>query len=181
MTSGNQGSTKQDAPHAPVKLLWFRELVTIGWPAPPPRDALEADLPHRPGDPLPVHALLANARQTVEAARNVKDDRVLAGLPFSHLFGLTVSAIVPLLVGAGRLGVPLPGVEIGIRHPESGAELPVGTDGGICVRGEMPGVHEARVSAIPEPRERHRHRGLGVGQAQGRAVVVQGATPTMRL
>jgi len=44
--------------------------------------------------------LLANARQTVEAAANVKDDHVLAVLPFAHLFGLTVSCMAPLLVGA---------------------------------------------------------------------------------
>jgi long-chain acyl-CoA synthetase len=48
-----------------------------------------------------THAnLLANARSTVEAARNVADDHVLALLPFSHLFGLTVTASAPLLAGA---------------------------------------------------------------------------------
>lgn len=44
--------------------------------------------------------LLANARQTVEAAASVKDDHVLAVLPFAHLFGLTVSCMAPLLAGA---------------------------------------------------------------------------------
>lgn len=44
--------------------------------------------------------LLANARQTVEAAANTKDDHVLAVLPFAHLFGLTVSCMAPLLAGA---------------------------------------------------------------------------------
>lgn len=44
--------------------------------------------------------LLANARQTVEAAANTSADHVLAVLPFSHLFGLTVSLIAPLLAGA---------------------------------------------------------------------------------
>ena len=43
--------------------------------------------------------LLANARQTVIAAENTKDDNCLAVLPFSHLFGLTVTAMAPLLVG----------------------------------------------------------------------------------
>jgi long-chain acyl-CoA synthetase len=44
--------------------------------------------------------LLANARQTVEAAANVREDHVLAVLPFSHLFGLVSSGIAPLLAGA---------------------------------------------------------------------------------
>lgn len=50
-----------------------------------------------------THAnLLANARSTVEATQNVADDHVLALLPFSHLFGLTVTASSPLLAG-GRV------------------------------------------------------------------------------
>jgi long-chain acyl-CoA synthetase len=44
--------------------------------------------------------LLANAMQAVEAAGNTSDDHVLAVLPFSHLFGLTVSLVAPLLAGA---------------------------------------------------------------------------------
>lgn len=43
--------------------------------------------------------LLANARATVIAAGNTSDDRVLALLPFAHLFGLTVTASAPLLAG----------------------------------------------------------------------------------
>jgi len=46
--------------------------------------------------------LLANAHSTVEAAQNVAEDHVLALLPFSHLFGLTVTASSPLLAG-GRV------------------------------------------------------------------------------
>ena len=44
--------------------------------------------------------LIANARQTVEAAGITADDHSLALLPLSHLFGLTVSAMAPLLAGA---------------------------------------------------------------------------------
>src|SRR5690606_12371790 len=44
--------------------------------------------------------LLANARQTVEAAANVREDHLLAALPFSHLFGLVSSGLAPLLAGA---------------------------------------------------------------------------------
>ena len=48
-----------------------------------------------------THAnLLANARSTVSAVGNTADDHVLALLPFSHLFGLTVTASAPLLAGA---------------------------------------------------------------------------------
>jgi long-chain acyl-CoA synthetase len=46
--------------------------------------------------------LIANARSTVEAAGNTADDHVLALLPFAHLFGLTVTAMAPLLAG-GRV------------------------------------------------------------------------------
>jgi long-chain acyl-CoA synthetase len=44
--------------------------------------------------------LIANARATVQAAANEPSDHVLALLPFSHLFGLTVSLIAPLMAGA---------------------------------------------------------------------------------
>ena len=44
--------------------------------------------------------LLANGRSTIRAAANTADDHVLALLPFSHLFGLTVTATAPLLAGA---------------------------------------------------------------------------------
>jgi long-chain acyl-CoA synthetase len=44
--------------------------------------------------------LLANARSTIEAMRNSSDDRVLALLPFAHLFGLTVTGSAPLIAGA---------------------------------------------------------------------------------
>lgn len=44
--------------------------------------------------------LLANARSTRRAAAQTADDSVLAVLPLSHLFGLTVAASAPLLTGA---------------------------------------------------------------------------------
>ena len=60
--------------------------------------ALGAVLTHR--------NLIANARQTVQAAENVPHDHLLAVLPFSHLFGLTVSLIAPMLVGARVTTMP---------------------------------------------------------------------------
>jgi long-chain acyl-CoA synthetase len=46
--------------------------------------------------------LLSNARATIEAAALGPADHSLAVLPFSHLFGLVVSGIAPLLAG-GRV------------------------------------------------------------------------------
>jgi long-chain acyl-CoA synthetase len=50
--------------------------------------------------------LLANATQTIQAAANTAEDRVLAVLPFSHLFGLTVSLVAPLMAGARVTTMP---------------------------------------------------------------------------
>lgn len=36
----------------------------------------------------------------------------------------------------GTLGVPFPGVDVSIRDPDEGSELPDGVEGEICVRGE---------------------------------------------
>jgi long-chain acyl-CoA synthetase len=57
----------------------------------------------RPLGAVLTHAnMLANARSTVEAMHCSADDEVLAFLPYSHLFGLTVSGVAPLLAG-GRV------------------------------------------------------------------------------
>lgn len=50
--------------------------------------------------------LMANARQTVVAAANGASDHLLAVLPFSHLFGLTVSLMAPLFAGATITTMP---------------------------------------------------------------------------
>ncbi len=50
--------------------------------------------------------LLANATQTILAAANTAEDHVLAVLPFSHLFGLTVSLVAPLMAGARVTTMP---------------------------------------------------------------------------
>ncbi len=58
----------------------------------------------RRGTPLGVvltHAnLLANARASVQVSGGTAGDHVLALLPFSRLFGLTVTGVAPLLAGA---------------------------------------------------------------------------------
>ncbi|NUQ21946.1 MAG: AMP-binding protein, partial [Gemmatimonadaceae bacterium] len=50
--------------------------------------------------------LLANAHATTVAAALTNDDRLLAALPFSHLFGLVVAGIGPLLAGARVTTMP---------------------------------------------------------------------------
>jgi long-chain acyl-CoA synthetase len=50
--------------------------------------------------------LLANARSTITAVGNHGYDCVLALLPFTHLFGLTVSAVAPLLAGGAVVTMP---------------------------------------------------------------------------
>jgi long-chain acyl-CoA synthetase len=54
--------------------------------------ALGAILTHR--------NLLGNARATISAAQLTRRDHVLAVLPFSHLFGMTVTLTAPMLAGA---------------------------------------------------------------------------------
>ena len=50
--------------------------------------------------------LVANARQTVEAARLTPRTSCLAVLPFSHLFGLTVTCMGPLFAGGSVTTMP---------------------------------------------------------------------------
>jgi long-chain acyl-CoA synthetase len=50
--------------------------------------------------------LLANSRSTIEATGMRADHRVLALLPFAHLFGLTVTCGTPLLAGAHVVTMP---------------------------------------------------------------------------
>ncbi len=70
--------------------------------------ALGAVLTHR--------NLLANARSTIDALGITRDEHVLALLPYTHLFGLTVTASAPLMVGARVTTVerfnPLKAVEL---------------------------------------------------------------------
>lgn len=49
---------------------------------------------------LTHRGLLASARGTIDVGGITADDRVLAALPYSHLFGLVATAISPLLAGA---------------------------------------------------------------------------------
>ncbi|MGH9884607.1 MAG: AMP-binding protein, partial [bacterium] len=86
--------------------------------------------------------LLANARSTVVAAANASTDVVLALLPFSHLFGLTVTASAPLLAGARVVTMPK-------FNPVRAAELIA--RGGITEVVGVPAVFRGLLAAI----ERH--------------------------
>jgi long-chain acyl-CoA synthetase len=86
-----------------------------------------------------THAnLIANARSTVSALANTADDHVLALLPFSHLFGLTVTASAPLLAG-GRV------TTMERFHPGPAAEL---LAGGITEVVGVPAVFHAMLQII---------------------------------
>ena len=92
--------------------------------------ALGAVLTHR--------NLLANARSTIDALAITSDEHVLAALPYAHLFGLTVTATAPLMVG-GRVTTmdrfnPLKAIEL----MQNGVTLLVG----------VPAVYFALLSAI---------------------------------
>jgi long-chain acyl-CoA synthetase len=86
-----------------------------------------------------THAnMLANARSTVEAVANTADDDVLALLPYSHLFALTVACGAPLLAGARVRTMER-------FHPVRAAELLA--DGITEVVG-VPAVFQAMLAAI---------------------------------
>jgi long-chain acyl-CoA synthetase len=86
-----------------------------------------------------THAnMLANARSTVKAVAQTADDDVLALLPFSHLFALTVTGSAPLLSGARVRTMDR-------FHPVRAAELLA--DGVTEVVG-VPAVFNAMLGAI---------------------------------
>ena len=83
--------------------------------------------------------LVANGRATVEAAAFTPADHSLAVLPFSHLFGLVVSGIAPLLAG-GRV------TTAGRFHPGKAVEL-VAREGITAIVG-VPAVFAAMLQAV---------------------------------
>jgi long-chain acyl-CoA synthetase len=112
-----------------------------------------------------THAnLLANARSTVEAAAQSASDDVLALLPFSHLFGLTVAGSAPLLAG-GRVRT------MERFHPVRTAELLA--DGITEVVG-VPAVFHALLAAIER-------RGLDLRGSALRVCICGGAVLPLEL
>lgn len=103
--------------------------------------------------------LLANARATVQAGENTPDDRVLALLPFAHLFGLTVTANAPLLAGAH--------VRTMARfNPVRAIELLA--SGEITEVVGVPAVYRALLAA---------HQRLGIGRLDGVRLSICGGSP----
>ena len=82
--------------------------------------------------------LLANARSTIEALGDTADDHVLALLPFAHLFGLTVTATAPLLVGARVTTMER-------FHPVKAVDL---LTGGVTQVVGVPAVFHALLTAV---------------------------------
>ena len=82
--------------------------------------------------------LLANARSTIEALGTSSHDHVLAVLPFAHLFGLTVTASAPLLVGARVTTMER-------FHPVKAVDL---LTGGVTQVVGVPAVFHALLSAV---------------------------------
>ena len=89
--------------------------------------------------------LLANARSTVEAARYERTDHVLALLPFSHLFGLVVTGVAPLLAGARVSAMER-------FHPMRAAEQLLAQDVSVVVG--VPAVFAALLAALERRPER---------------------------
>jgi long-chain acyl-CoA synthetase len=106
--------------------------------------------------------LLANTRSTIDAMANTADDRVLALLPFAHLFGLTVTAAAPLMSGA-RV------ITMAKFSPARAVELMAAGDVTEVVG--VPSVYRALLSAIAK-------RGLSPRDARGALrVCVCGGSP----
>ncbi len=67
--------------------------------------------------------------------------RALTGSVISEGYGLSETSPVVTAnrgrpkVFSGTIGVPVPSTEVSLRAPESGAEVPVGSPGELCVRG----------------------------------------------
>ena len=94
----------------------------------------------RPLGSIATHRnLIANARATVEAAQLTPAEHALAVLPYSHLFGLVVSGLAPLL-GAGRV------TTMGRFNPLAAAEA-LATQGVTLLVG-VPAVFAALLQAI---------------------------------
>jgi long-chain acyl-CoA synthetase len=83
--------------------------------------------------------LIANGRATVEAGAYTPLDHSLAVLPFSHLFGLVVSGVAPLLAG-GRV------TTMERFNPIKAADLVV-RDGVTAIVG-VPAVFAALLQAV---------------------------------
>ncbi|MFP4250857.1 MAG: long-chain-fatty-acid--CoA ligase [Armatimonadota bacterium] len=93
----------------------FRALVvedTSGLPAPPDAEQVAclqytSGTTGRPRGAMLTHAnLLSNARASAEAVSMTEEDVFLAVLPLFHVFGATVTMIIPITMGAASAHLP---------------------------------------------------------------------------
>ncbi len=103
------------AEDVPEGAIDFRALVaedTSGLPAPPDAEQVAclqytSGTTGRPKGAMLTHAnLLSNARASVEAIHMNEDDVFLAVLPLFHVFGATVTMIIPITMGAAAAHLP---------------------------------------------------------------------------
>lgn len=93
----------------------------------------------------------------------------------THLTPVGVDPPVDPASGALATGVPVPGAEVRLIDPGSGAEVPLGEQGEICVRGPMvvPGYWENPAETARAIRDGWLHTGdVGVADADGWLFVV---------
>ncbi len=88
---------------------------------------------------LTHHNLISNARATITAAQLTAADHCFAVLPYSHLFGMTVTLTAPLLIGARVTTMPR-------FNPMKAVEQLV--DGEVTVFIGVPAVFIAMLAAI---------------------------------
>ena len=108
--------------------------------------------------------LIANARASIDAIGTRADDHLLALLPFAHLFGLTVTAAAPLMVGARVTTMER-------FHPVKASEL-LGDSVSVVVG--VPAVFHAILSGIER-------RGIRVRDGALRLAVCGGAPLSLAL
>ena len=103
------------AEEVPAGALDFRALVvedTSGLPAPPGAEEVAclqytSGTTGRPRGAMLTHVnLLADAAASVEAVHMTDDDVFLAVLPLFHVFGATVTMIIPITLGAASAHLP---------------------------------------------------------------------------
>lgn len=103
------------AENVPEGAIDFRALLagdTSGLPAPPQAGDVAclqytSGTTGRPKGAMLTHAnLLSNARASVEAVQMTEDDVFLAVLPLFHIFGATVTMIIPIVMGAASAHLP---------------------------------------------------------------------------
>lgn len=114
---------------------------------------------------LTHRSLLANARATIEAGGLTSADHALSVLPSSHLFGLTVTVLAPLLAG-GRV------TTMDRFNPVRAIELI--ESGGITMLVGVPAVYAGLLTALER-------RGAGLSGGSLRLCICGGAPLDPRL